>query len=88
MAAFFDPLSGGPDSQGWPFGRDVYASEVYAVLERVPLINYVEDVQVSGPTPIKAQDGSTIGIKLDAHELVQLKAATLVAYDSNGRRLQ
>jgi hypothetical protein len=88
LEAFFDPLSGGPDRMGWPFGRDVYASEVYAVLEQVQLVNYVEDVRVSGPIQIKAQDGSTVGIKLDAHELVQLKAPNLVAYDANGRLLR
>ena len=70
---------------GWPFGRDVYASEVYAVLEQVQLVNYVEDVRVSGPIQIKAQDGSTVGIKLDAHELVQIQMPNLAAYDANGR---
>lgn len=30
---FFHPLSGGPDGRGWPFGRDVYRSEVLQVLD-------------------------------------------------------
>jgi hypothetical protein len=88
LEEFFDPLSGGPDRMGWPFGRDVYASEVYAVLDQVQLVNYVEDVRVSGPIQIKAQDGSTVGIKLDVHELVQLKELHLVIYDANGRVLR
>jgi len=29
---FFDPLTGGPDGQGWPIGRTVYRSEVLALL--------------------------------------------------------
>lgn len=30
---FFDPLVGGPDGTGWPFGRDVYRSEVLQVID-------------------------------------------------------
>ena len=88
LAVFFDPLTGGPDRQGWPFGRAVYTSEVYAVLEQVHLVNYVEEVRLDGPTPIKAQDGSVAGVKLDAHELVKLQPPTLVAYDIYGRKYQ
>jgi hypothetical protein len=88
LAAFFDPLAGGPDRRGWPFGRDVYASEVYAVLEQVRLVNYVEDVRLSGPNPVKARDGSVAGVKLDAHELVKLQLPTLVAYDVYGKQYQ
>jgi hypothetical protein len=86
LAAFFDPLTGGPDGAGWPFGRAVYISEVYAVLEAVHLVNYVEDVQLTGPRPIVAEDGSTVGIRLDAHELVQLTTPRLVAYDTYGEQ--
>src|SRR5688500_11984580 len=31
--SFFDPLSGGPEGTGWPFGRDVYRSEVLQVID-------------------------------------------------------
>lgn len=30
---FFDPLAGGPEGTGWPFGRDVYRSEVLQVID-------------------------------------------------------
>ncbi len=33
LDAFFHPLTGGPQGQGWPFGRDVYRSEVLQVLD-------------------------------------------------------
>src|SRR5699024_6297932 len=33
---YFDPLTGGPDASGWPFGRPVQAGEVYAVLQGLP----------------------------------------------------
>jgi hypothetical protein len=79
------PLAGGPDGRGWPFGRDVYASEVYAVLERIPLVDYVEDVRLTGPRPIQAADGTPSGMALDDHELVRLASVQLTGYDAYGR---
>ena len=38
---FFDPLRGGLDEKGWPFGRNVYISEVYQLLARIPGVDYV-----------------------------------------------
>jgi hypothetical protein len=89
LAALFDPLTGGPGGPGgggWPFGRDVYASEVYAVLEQVPLVNYVEDVRFTGPRLLTDPGGVVIGAALDAHELVRLGRLDLVAYDADGKR--
>jgi predicted phage baseplate assembly protein len=43
---FFDPLAGGQDGRGWPFGRDVVESEVLAVLDAVPGVAFVHDVAV------------------------------------------
>jgi hypothetical protein len=39
--AFFDPLTGGPDGAGWPFGRDVYQAEVMQVVEKVQGVDYI-----------------------------------------------
>jgi hypothetical protein len=41
LEKFFDPLEGGPDGSGWPFGRDVYVSEIYQILARLPGVRYV-----------------------------------------------
>jgi hypothetical protein len=44
---FLDPLTGGPEEKpGWPLGRNVFPSEVYQVLNKVPGVNYVESVIV------------------------------------------
>jgi predicted phage baseplate assembly protein len=32
IVAYFDPLSGGADGSGWPFGRTVYRGEILALL--------------------------------------------------------
>lgn len=40
---FFHPLHGGPDATGWPIGRDVYLSEILALLNNLPGVAYVDD---------------------------------------------
>ncbi|MCP5013267.1 MAG: hypothetical protein GY942_25080 [Aestuariibacter sp.] len=80
LVAFFDPHTGGPDGSGWPFGRGVYASEVYAILSRLPAVDYVDDVQVIGP------DGqpSDVGVWLQPHQLVQIDLSGLTLIDIYG----
>lgn len=43
---FLHPLSGGPEGQGWPFGRDVFLSDLAAVLEAVDGVDYVRDLEL------------------------------------------
>ena len=38
---FFDPLVGGPNGTGWPFGRDVYRSEVLQIIDETPGVENV-----------------------------------------------
>ena len=37
----------GPDWQGWPFGRDLYVSEIYSLIQQVPGVKHVLDVRLS-----------------------------------------
>lgn len=46
LQAFLHPLSGGPQGEGWPFGRDVFLSDVAAVLEAVPGVDYVQNLHL------------------------------------------
>jgi hypothetical protein len=46
LEAFLHPLTGGPEGTGWPFGRDVYLSDVAAVLEAVEGVDYVETLNL------------------------------------------
>jgi phage-related baseplate assembly protein len=75
--AFFHPITGGPDGRGWPFGRDVYVSEVYGLLDKVTGVNYVEDVMLTTPDGAareqRGADGSLIGIILKNHELIDVR---------------
>lgn len=46
LAGFLQPLTGGPDGEGWPYGRDVYLSDVAAMLERTPGVDYVAELSL------------------------------------------
>lgn len=42
LDTFLDPLRGGPDGVGWPFGRDVYRAEILQLIDNVPGVDHVE----------------------------------------------
>lgn len=46
LSAFFHPLTGGPDQEGWSFARDVYISEVYEVIEDTLGVDHVETLRI------------------------------------------
>lgn len=43
---FFHPFKGGAEGTGWPFGRNIYISEVYELLDDISGVDYVEKVKV------------------------------------------
>jgi hypothetical protein len=45
---FFDPHIGGPEGEGWPFGRDIYVSDLYAVLGRINGVEYAMRTREEG----------------------------------------
>jgi hypothetical protein len=46
LAAFLHPLTGGPEGRGWPFGRDVFLSDVAAVIESVHGVDYAGTINL------------------------------------------
>jgi hypothetical protein len=46
LAAFFHPLGGGPDGEGWSFGRAVHLSDVARLVETVPGVDHVDDLEL------------------------------------------
>ena len=49
---YFHPIEGGPDGNGWPFGRPILIGEVSSVLQRVPGVELVEDAMLFGTNSI------------------------------------
>jgi hypothetical protein len=44
---FLDPLEGGPARRGWPFGRDVFRSELLATIDRVRGVDHVLSLSIT-----------------------------------------
>ena len=76
LLTFLHPLTGGSDGQGWPFGRPVYVSEIYRLLDGVPGVDYVEGdanalrCEADPQRQILTEDQHLIGIRLAPDELV------------------
>jgi hypothetical protein len=47
LNTFLDPRRGGPAGLGWPFGRDVYRSELLQLIDSVPGVDHVLELSLS-----------------------------------------
>jgi predicted phage baseplate assembly protein len=68
---YFDPLVGGRDGIGWPFGRPVGLGDVYSVLEQVPGVEYVNDVHLF---PVDSNTGE----RFDAERRIEVDRYALL----------
>ena len=76
LADFFDPIRGGPDHGGWPFGRPVLVSEVHQVIEETPGVDHVNWLTVSKLAGAKGEMESSQRINLERDELVRFDRST------------
>ncbi|MEV0639444.1 putative baseplate assembly protein [Streptomyces sp. NPDC050619] len=53
-----NPLHGGPDGTGWPFGRPVQYGEVFGVLQRATGNALVEEIRLFAADPITGRRGA------------------------------
>lgn len=89
LEEFFHPLHGGADGNGWPFGRWVFISEVYQLLQRLDGVDYARkswsqetggEVDELTVTPEESErlvtnKGDLEAIRLEPYELVNLRLA-------------
>ncbi|MGW2305710.1 putative baseplate assembly protein [Streptomyces sp. NPDC001809] len=54
----FNPLTGGPDGTGWPFGRPVQYGEVFGVLQRATGDALVEEIRLFPADPVSGRRGA------------------------------
>lgn len=50
LILFFNPYPAGADLPGWPFGRSVYVSEIYSLLNDIHGIDFVSKSKVTNPS--------------------------------------
>ncbi|WP_026425712.1 putative baseplate assembly protein [Actinokineospora inagensis] len=60
LYGYLDPLTGGPDGTGWPFGRSVQYGEVFAVLQRVQGVGVVEEILLFPANPLTGARGGRV----------------------------
>jgi predicted phage baseplate assembly protein len=71
LNTYLNPVVGGPDGRGWPFGRPVQSGEVFAVLQRLRGVDLVEDVLLFGADPGTGRRGPAVQrLDLPPHALV------------------
>ncbi len=71
---YMNPITGGPEGTGWPFGRTIYMSDVISALQGVPGIEVIRSVDLF-PVTFDGQGKAVLGeataeIKLVAHGVV------------------
>jgi predicted phage baseplate assembly protein len=54
---FLDPLHGGPEGKGWPFGRPVYPAEIYQLVDAVEGVDYATDVAITAEGECREAEG-------------------------------
>ncbi len=68
---FLNPLTGGTDGNGWPFGRTLFVSDVYQSLQGMPNLEFVRQVELFTTSPGNGPQGKAIEeIDLVAHSVV------------------
>ena len=80
IANFLDRFMGGEDKNGWPFGRNLFVSEIYQLLDELPGIDFVTSVEMSRigeniperriETPGNKQ---FVGLEVKPYELLEAK---------------
>ncbi|MEG4343070.1 baseplate J/gp47 family protein [Microcoleus sp. A003_D6] len=66
---FFHPLEGGAESRGWSFGRNVYISEVFALLNETDGVEYVKSVTLKS----SSSTNSDTQVTIKADQLVKIE---------------
>lgn len=72
LQKFLHPISGGFDGKGWPFGRSVYISEIYELIDGVEGVDYVKSVTLN-------DNDKTVEIDAPAEGLISLTKSDITA---------
>jgi hypothetical protein len=73
MKTFLHPLLGGDDGKGWPFGRNIFISELFSLLDKLPGIDYVSKVEFvvdDAARLLKNEHGDIYAVEIKPDELV------------------
>ncbi|MEM5775242.1 MAG: baseplate J/gp47 family protein, partial [Anaerolineaceae bacterium] len=64
---YLNPVVGGNDGNGWPFGRDLFASDVYQALQGIQDVQFIRALEMRAAKPAT---GEPAGEPMETLELV------------------
>ena len=68
---YINPICGGADGEGWPFGRSLSPPEVYAALQGIKGVDYIEEVSIFPvDTATGARQEATTKVVISPHSLI------------------
>ncbi len=76
---FLYPLPGTINKNGWPFGRNIFVSEIYHLLDKLQGVDFVASVGLSSLKSgrmIRNDEGDLVGLEVKPYELVDLRMTT------------
>lgn len=84
LQRFTDVFVGGGEGDGWPFGKDVFVSDVHAVLEGIQGVDHITDVMLASvctpgdaycvaADPVWHDNGDLVGLSLGENLLPVLR---------------
>ena len=68
---FLNPLKGGPDGIGWPFGRELFLSDVYQSLQGMADVQFIRSVELFITEPGTGPQGDPVeSVEVVAHGVI------------------
>jgi predicted phage baseplate assembly protein len=71
LYSFLNPLIGGPQGKGWPFGRDLYVSDIYQSLQGIPGVQFIRGLELFSANQEGAPEGKPVDyLDLTSHGVI------------------
>ena len=67
----------GPGWEGWPFGRDLYVSEIYSLIQQVPGVKHVLDVQLGYRPVVPSKELRSVALEEGEEPPAELNLTTV-----------
>jgi hypothetical protein len=85
---FLHPTRGGDDGHGWPFGRSIFRSELYAIIEGLPGVDHVRelllrDAQLRLSKKVPGKEVYGYALPAPQHDLSEATRSELLVRDSH-----
>jgi hypothetical protein len=85
---FLHPTRGGDDGHGWPFGRSIFRSELYAIIEGLPGVDHVRelllrDAQLRLSKKVPGTEVYGYALPAPQHDLSEATRPELLVRDSH-----